>query len=156
MKDFPKLITSVLFCELIGVAGTPFTMAAIPTWYGTLTKPSFSPPNWLFGPVWTVLYFLMGISLYLIWKQGWKNKKIKKAIMFFLAQLTLNFLWSILFFGLRLPWLGMVDIVALWLLIAITIKKFYPLSKLASYLLIPYLVWVSFAAILNFAIVILN
>jgi len=155
MKNLSKLIISVIGCELVGLAGTPFTITAIPTWYATLNKPFFAPPNWLFGPAWTILYFLMGVAFYLIWKQGWK-KKTKTAGIYFLAQLGLNFIWSPIFFGLRAPLLGLVVIVAMWTLIIMTMKKFYPLSKPASYLLLPYLLWVSFATLLNTAIVVLN
>ena len=156
MKDLHKLIVSVVGCELVGIISVPFTIYAIPTWYSTLNKPLFAPPNWIFGPAWTLLYFLMGISFYFIWRQGWKKKKIKTAGIFFLAQLGLNFLWSPVFFGLRSPILGLINIVAMWILIAITMRKFYPFSKLAFYLLVPYLLWVSFATVLNAAIVILN
>lgn len=156
MKDLPKLIVSVIGCELVGFLGTPFTISSIPTWYATLNKPPFAPPNWIFGPVWTLLYFLMGVAFYLIWKQGWQKKKVKTAGTYFLAQLGFNFIWSPIFFGLRSPLLGLVTILAMWTLIVITIKKFYPLSKPAAYLLIPYLLWVSFATILNASIVILN
>lgn len=156
MKDWPKLIASVIGCELVGFLGTPFTISAIPTWYATLNKPFFAPPNWLFGPAWTLLYFLMGVAFYLIWKQGWQKKKIAIAGKYFLAQLALNFIWSPIFFGLRAPMLGLIVIVAMWALIVMTMKKFYSLSKLAFYLLVPYLLWVSFATILNAAIVVLN
>jgi translocator protein len=156
MKDLPKLIVSVISCEFVGFLGTPFTSFAIPTWYATLNKPFFAPPNWIFGPVWTLLYFLMGLAFYLIWKQGWQKKKVKDAGLFFLAQLALNFIWSPIFFGLKAPLLGLIVIIAMWVLILITMRKFYPLSKLASYLLVPYLLWVSFATLLNAAIVILN
>lgn len=156
MKDLPKLIISVVGCELAGFLGTPFTIPAISTWYATLNKPFFAPPNWIFGPVWTLLYFLMGVAFYLIWKQGWKKNKVKMAGLFFLAQLGLNFIWSPIFFGLRAPLLGLIVIVALLVLIVMTMKKFYPLSKLAFYLLVPYLLWVSFATVLNAAIVVLN
>lgn len=156
MKDSGKLIVSIVSCELVGIAATPFTVSAVTTWYPTLNKPSFSPPNWIFAPVWTILYFLMGVSLYLVWSKGLKEKKAKIALYFFGAQLFFNFLWSFLFFGLRSPILALVDIVALWILIAITIFKFFPISKTAAYLLIPYILWVSFAAFLNLSIVILN
>lgn len=156
MKDLPKLIISVVGCELVGFLGTPFTISAIPTWYSTLNKPFFAPPNWIFGPVWTLLYFLMGVAFYLIWSQSWKKKKVKTASLFFLTQLGLNFIWSPIFFGLKAPLLGLIVIVAMWTLIVMTMKKFYPLSKLAFYLLVPYLVWVSFASILNAAIMFLN
>lgn len=156
MKDLSKLFVSVISCELVGLLGTPFTFSAIPTWYATLNKPFFAPPNWIFGPVWTFLYFLMGIAFYLIWKKGLKKEKVKTAAKFFLAQLTLNFVWSPIFFGLRAPFLGLVTIVAMWVMIVMTMKKFYPLSRLAYYLLMPYLLWVSFATVLNAAIVLLN
>lgn len=156
MKNLPKLIISVVGCELVGILGSVFTVSSIPTWYATLNKPSFAPPNWIFGPVWTTLYLLMGVAFYLIWKQGWKKKKVKTAGMFFLAQLGLNFLWSPIFFGLRSPLMALVVIIAMWALIVMTMKKFYPLSRLAFYLLVPYLLWVSFATILNAAIVVLN
>lgn len=156
MKNFPKLLISVVGCELVGVLGTPFTLSAIPTWYAALNKPFFAPPNWLFGPAWTLLYFLMGVAFYLIWKQGWKKPRVKEAGLFFLAQLALNFIWSPVFFGLQAPLLGLIVIVALWLLILMTMKKFYPLSRPAFYLLVPYILWVSFATALNAAIWILN
>ena len=156
MKDLPKLIVSVIGCELVGILGTPFTASAIPSWYATLNKPVFAPPNWLFGPAWTLLYFLMGIAFYLIWKQGWGTKKAQTARRYFFIQLALNFMWSPIFFGLRSPLPGLVIIFALLVMIALTIKKFYPLSKLAAYLLFPYLLWVSFATLLNTGIVLLN
>jgi len=156
MKDLPKLIVAVIGCELVGLLGTPFTVTAIPAWYTTLNKPFFAPPNWIFGPVWTLLYFLMGISIYLIWKQGWKKKKIRIAVQFFFTQLALNFIWTPIFFGLRSPGLGLIVIVAMWIFIVLTMRKFYPLSKLAFYLLMPYLLWVSFATLLNAAILVLN
>jgi tryptophan-rich sensory protein len=156
MKNFPKLIVSVVGCELVGIVSTPFTITAISTWYIFLNKPSYSPPNWVFGPVWTILYCLMGISAFLIWQKDGKNKKGKKALSYFLLQLFFNFLWSILFFGLRNPLLGLIDIIALLITISITILAFYKTSKIAAYLLIPYLVWVSFATILNLSIVLLN
>ena len=147
---------SVIGCELVGIVGGLSTASAIPTWYATLNKPFFSPPNWVFGPVWTMLYFLMGISFYLIWKQGWKKKKNREARAYFLAQLALNFIWTPIFFGLKSPFIALFIIIALWILIVLTIKKMYPVSKTASYLLSPYLLWVSFATLLNAAIVFLN
>ncbi len=156
MKALPKLIVSVVGCELVGILGTPFTISAIPGWYATLSKPSFAPPNWIFGPAWTLLYFLMGVAFYLIWRQGWKKKPVKIAGKYFLAQLGLNFIWSPIFFGLRSPLLGLGVIVALWAMIIMTMRKFYPLSRTAFYLLIPYLLWVSFATLLNAGIVVLN
>lgn len=156
MKNLSKLVVSVVGCELVGIMGSIFTVPAIPTWYANLVKPFFAPPSWIFGPVWITLYFLMGVSFYLIWKQGWSKKNVKTAGLFFLGQLALNFMWSPIFFGLRSPLLGLLVILTMWVLIVITIKRFYPLSKWAAYLLIPYVLWVSFATILNAAIAILN
>ncbi len=156
MGKFLKLLTFILICEAVGLAATPFTIAAIPTWYATLIKPSFSPPNWIFGPVWTILYAMMGIAAYLIWEKGLRNKKVKIALTYFAIQLLFNFLWSFLFFGLHNPLLALLDIALLWIFILITTMKFYRLSKPAAYLMIPYLIWVTFASLLNLSIVRLN
>lgn len=146
---------SIVGCELVGILGSIFTFSAIPNWYATLNKPFFAPPNWIFGPVWTLLYLLMGISFYLIWKQGLKKKQ-SEAAKYFFVQLALNFIWTPIFFGLKLPLLALCVIIAMWLAILMTIQKFFPLSNWAAYLLIPYLLWVSFASLLNGAIVLLN
>lgn len=156
MNKFAKLAVCVSVCEFVGIASTPFTIAAIGGWYQTLNKPFFSPPNWIFGPVWIILYFLMGVSAFLVWEKGLKKIRVKITLYYFLAQLVLNFVWSFLFFGLHSPILGLIDIVLLWILIVLTIVKFQEVSKTASYLLLPYILWVSFAAILNFSIVIIN
>jgi tryptophan-rich sensory protein len=156
VKNTIKLAVSVVGCELVGILGAPFTVSAIPSWYTSLNKPFFTPPGWLFAPVWTLLYFLMGVSFYLIWQLGWQKKSVRTAGTLFLIQLGLNFLWSPVFFGLRSPALGLLVILPLWAMIALTIKKFYPLSKWAAYLLILYLVWVSLASALNLAIWVLN
>lgn len=140
----------------MGIIGSFITIGTINSWYKTLSKPSFNPPNWVFGPVWTILYLLMGISAYLIWQKGVNKKKVKVALSIFGLQLILNFLWSFLFFGLHSPLVSFVEIILFWIMILFTIFKFYKLSKPASYLLIPYIFWVSFAAILNLSIVILN
>lgn len=145
----PQLILSIGICLGVGIVGSVFTTSSIPTWYATLNKPSFSPPNWVFGPVWTILYILMGISLYLVWQK-------KKVPAIFWIQLILNAAWSVIFFGLKNPALALVDVVALWIGIFLTIKSFYPISKLAAYLLAPYLLWVIFASILNLSIALLN
>lgn len=150
----PQLILSISLCLGAGVFGSFFTVSSIPTWYATLNKPVFSPPNWVFGPAWTILYILMGISLYLVWTS--KGKLKQNAFNLFFAQLGLNVLWSIFFFGMKNPTLALVDIVALWIAIFLTIKSFYRINRLAGNLLIPYLLWVSFAAVLNLAIVMLN
>ena len=156
MKDFSKLTISVVGCELVGILSTPFTIASIPTWYAGLVKPSFSPPNWIFAPVWTILYFLMGVAAHLVWRGGIKKKKVKIALYYFLGQLFLNLLWSVIFFGLHQPFLAFIDIVLLLIMIVKTMREFNNISKIAMYLLIPYVLWVGFAALLNISIVILN
>lgn len=156
MKNWLKLVISIVGCELVGILGSIFTFSSIPDWYAYLNKPPFSPPNWLFGPVWTVLYLLMGISFYLIWQRGWKKKQNITARNYFLTQLGLNFIWTPIFFGLRAPLLALVVIIAMWVATVVTIQKLYPISKWAAYLLVPYLLWISFATILNMFIVVLN
>jgi len=148
------LIPSIVLPLLAGAVGSAFTTSAITTWYTTLNKPSFNPPNYLFGPVWTVLYILMGISFYLVLVSKAKSKQL--AVKLFLVQLILNTLWSLIFFGAHNPMLALFDIVVLWGAILFTIVSFYKISKPASYLLIPYILWVSFATILNLSIVLLN
>lgn len=154
IKKLPSFIAAIIICELAGIFGTIFTLSAIPTWYASLTKPFFSPPNAIFGPVWTVLYLLMGLSLAIIWNS--KGKQKKEALIIFFTQLGLNILWSMIFFGLRNPVAAFLEILLLWLAIFSTIRHFYKIAKLASYLLYPYLAWVSFAGILNLFIWLLN
>jgi tryptophan-rich sensory protein len=151
-----KLIFSILLCELVGVIGSLLTFKAIPTWYAGLVKPALNPPSWLFGPVWTVLYALMGIAAFLVWKQGWPRKEVKIALGIFGVQLVVNGIWSILFFGLHSPLLALVDILLLLVLILVTLVLFYRVSKPSAYLLVPYLCWVSFATYLNYMIYVLN
>lgn len=143
------MILTVAGCELVGIASVPFTLGAIPNWYATLNKPVFSPQNWIFGPVWTLLYAMMGVAVYLAGKD-------KQAVKLFKWQLGANFAWSLVFFGLRSPILGLVNILVLLWLIWKTTRRFYKVSKLGAYLMIPYLVWVAFATLLNLSIVILN
>jgi tryptophan-rich sensory protein len=151
-----KLLLSIAICEVAGLLSSIFTASSISTWYARLNKPSFNPPNWLFGPVWTSLYLLMGISAYLIWRDGLAERKKKKALLLFLVQLVLNAAWTPVFFGLRNPAAALVLIVLLWAAILVTILSFRKISTLAAGLLIPYILWVSFACILNAAIAILN
>ncbi|CAG0993384.1 Tryptophan-rich protein TspO [Methanosarcinales archaeon] len=151
-----KLIVSITICLFAGFLGSFFTIPAIPTWYATLTKPSFAPPNWLFFPVWTTLFVMMGISLYLVWRRGLEGQQVKNALVIFAVQLILNVLWSAAFFGLRSPLSGLIEISILWISIAFTIMIFMKISRTAGLLLIPYIIWVSFAAILNFMIWRLN
>nr|MBP9096923.1 tryptophan-rich sensory protein [Ignavibacteria bacterium] len=117
MSNITKLIISIVICQLAGVIGSFFTMDAIPVWYDTLAKPSFNPPSSVFGPVWIFLYLLMGISLFLVWKEDLKNKQVKTAFMIFMIQLVFNAAWSIVFFGMRSPVGGLIVIVILWILI---------------------------------------
>lgn len=156
MNTIIKLVLVIIACELVGIVGSLFTFSAIPNWYVYLNKPFFSPPNWVFAPVWTVLYALMGVSFFLIWKNGWKKHKARIARTHFCIQLALNFIWTPVFFGLKLPLLALVIITALWVWILVTMRAFYPISKIASLLFIPYLLWVTFATLLNASIVILN
>ncbi len=153
--DILKLVASVILCQTAGFLGSLFTTPAISTWYKTLDKPFFTPPNWIFSPVWICLFILMGISLYFVWRRP-DHLTFKPALIFFFVQLILNVLWSIAFFGLRSPLLGFVDIVLLWIAILFTIFNFFKVSNFSGVLLIPYLVWVSFAALLNFSLWILN
>lgn len=150
MNKYFRLLLSVIVCESAGLIGSVFTLRTIDTWYLTLNKPFFNPPSFIFAPVWTTLYLLMGISLYVVW--GTKKANLK----WFFIQLVLNALWSIVFFGLKNPAFAFVLVVFLWISIFLTIKDFGKLNKTASYLLYPYLAWVSFASLLNLSIVVLN
>jgi tryptophan-rich sensory protein len=154
-KDILKLAMSIVLCQLAGVAGSLFTTPAIPTWYRTLKKPFFTPPDWIFGPVWICLFILMGISLFLVWRRQ-DQPGFKLTLIFFFIQLILNILWSAAFFGLRSPLLGLIDIGLLWVAILLTIQYCLRISKVAGLLLLPYILWVSFAVVLNFALWILN
>jgi translocator protein len=186
INHFSKLIIAIAISESAGIIGSIFTAPSIPTWYAALAKPVLNPPAWIFAPVWTALFAFMGISLFLIWSSyaspahkatdeqskatdGQRKKEIKIALGVFFIQLTLNVLWSIIFFGLHDPGLAFLNIIALWIAIAGTIIAFYKISppssniwtteghgKLAAYLLLPYIIWVSFAAYLNYAIWMLN
>jgi len=151
-----KLSGAVLMSLAAGAIGSAFTVTGINSWYQYLVKPSFNPPNWVFGPVWTTLYILMGISLYLIWKDGLKKDFVKNSFLLFILNLVLNSFWSIAFFGMQNPALAFIVIILLWLVILGLIIRFYKINKLASYLLIPYILWVSFASVLNFSIWQLN
>jgi translocator protein len=149
-----KFAVSISVCEFAGIIGSVFTASTLLTWYSTLIKPDFSPPGWLFGPVWISLYFLMGISLYLIWQKKAEDKN--KSLIIFGIQLILNVFWSFLFFGLKSPLYGLINILFLLVAIGLTIAFSYRISFYAAIFLIPYLVWVCFATILNYAILSLN
>jgi tryptophan-rich sensory protein len=149
-----KLVGCIVLAELAGGIGAIFTTPAINSWYTTLVKPSFNPPNYLFAPVWTVLFALMGIALYLVWES--KNKEKTLAYTIFFSQLVLNILWSLIFFGMKATGVAFVEIIILWVAILLNIIYFWKINKYAGILLLPYILWVSFASILNYAIYSLN
>ena len=153
-KIFGGLL-AVAICELIGVAGAVFTTPAIAGWYAGLVKAPLNPPNWIFGPVWSTLFALMGVSAYLVWRRR-KELPVVWALAFFALQLALNVLWSYLFFGLHAPAFAAIEIIALWLSILWTAIEFAKISRLSAALLAPYLLWVAFAVYLNYSIVLLN
>lgn len=155
MKNILKLVISILIPLIIGFSGSFFTSSSVDFWFTTINKPSFNPPDWIFAPVWTTLYILIGLSFYLIWKKNFGEIR-KKVIAVFSLQLLFNLLWSVFFFGLRSPLLGLIDIIILLVFIIANTIIFYKISMTAGYLLIPYLLWVSFASILNFSIFLLN
>lgn len=155
MKFITPLIF-VLISQLAGVVGSFFTASKIPSWYATLNKPSFNPPGWIFGPVWITLYTMMGIASYLVWQKRGDTSLAKISLVVFFVHLVFNALWSIIFFGLQNPMLAFFEIVVLWMMIVSLIIMFYQIDKRAAYLLIPYLLWVSFASVLNFFIWRLN
>jgi benzodiazapine receptor len=154
MKSWKMLVLFILICQLAGIVGSVFTTPAIPTWYAGISKPDFTPPNWLFAPAWTTLFLLMGVALYLIWEKGFKKNRI--AVYVFAAQLILNIIWSLLFFGLQNPFFAFVEIIILWIAILATIILFCRVRKEAGIILIPYIAWVSFAALLNYSVWMLN
>ncbi|MDE1873520.1 MAG: tryptophan-rich sensory protein [Candidatus Micrarchaeota archaeon] len=149
-------IVAVAKVEIIGNIGTIFALPAIGAWYSTLIKPAFTPPAWAFGPAWLILFALMGVSLYLVWEKGTGKKRVRRALYAFGVQMALNVLWSILFFGLRSPLLGLIDILLLLVAIVFTALEFYRVDRAAAYLLIPYLLWVAFATLLNISVWLLN
>lgn len=154
-SQFMKLIVALILPLSIGAFAGMFTSEAIPGWYATLNRPSFNPPNWLFGPVWTTLYLLMGISFYLIWKQK-KSKERNFAMLVFLIQLALNFAWSFIFFYFNKIGFAFAEIILLWLSIVLMIIRFYKIKPITAYINIPYLLWVSFASMLNLSYYLLN
>ncbi len=154
--NYKRLLISLALPQLAGLIGSIFTVTAIPVWYAQLAKPAFSPPNWLFGPVWVILYLMMGISIYLVWQRLEKNKHANTTFNLFWLQLILNGVWSPLFFGLKNPGLAFFDLLVLWILVMILAVNFFRICRPAAYLLIPYWLWVSFAGALNYFIWILN
>ncbi len=153
--DVVKLIVSLAAPLLAGGGSTIWTINSIPTWYASLNKPWFTPPNAAFGPVWTILYVLMGIALFLVWRTP-RDRTRDVGIALFAAQLAVNVIWTFVFFGLENTLYGVLAIIPLWVLIAATIYQFYKVDKRASYLLVPYIVWVTIAAALNVSVYLLN
>lgn len=156
MSTTPKLLISLAAPQLAGIIGSVFTSTSLGEWYPSLVKPALNPPSWIFGPVWTTLFVLMGIAAFLVWRNGLGSKNVRIALAIFLGQLVLNTLWSVLFFGFRSPGAALIGIVFLWLAIAATIAAFAKISKTAAWLLVPYILWVSFATYLNYSIYSLN
>lgn len=151
-----KLFISILIPVLVGVVSGFFTQPGVEGWYAVANKPSFNPSNWIFAPVWTTLYILMGIALFLVWKSDAEKNIKQTAIILFGVQLALNFLWSILFFTMHQPGWALAEVIMLWLMILLTIIWFGKINSAAAWLLVPYICWVSFASVLNYSIWQLN
>ncbi len=156
IKDLAGAFIAVAICLSAGAIGSIFTTPAIPTWYAGLNKPFFNPPNWIFAPVWTTLYIMMGIAAHLVSKELKKNEEAAKGLAVFSVQLILNAVWSVVFFGAKDLFLALIVIAILWFLIALTIMQFGKVSRDAALLLYPYIVWVSFASVLNAAVWLMN
>lgn len=155
-NDLFRLILSIIICQMAGAIGSALTAGSVTEWYPTLIKPSFTPPGSIIGLIWIILFTLMGISLFLVWREAHENPAARTALFFFAVQLIVNVLWNAAFFTLRSPANGLVVIAILWTLIVITIVKFWPINKKAALLLVPYICWVSIAAYLNYLLWALN
>lgn len=157
MNKYVKILLFVVTSIAVGYLSGMATQSSVTTWFPTLIKPSFNPPSWVFAPVWSLLYTLMGVAAGLVWNRiDFEKEAVKKALVFFVIQLALNALWSILFFGIRNPFLAFIEIILLWLMIYETYVQFGKIDKIAGYLFVPYILWVSFAAVLNGSIWWLN
>lgn len=156
MKFVIRFIVCLVLVFAAALLGSLFTRNAVPNWYASLNKPVFTPPGWLFGPVWTALYVLMAVSAALVWNKGLDKPAVRVALALFVGQLILNALWTPLFFGLKMPLLAFVEIILLWIAIVLTIAAFAKVTITAALLLLPYILWTSFAAVLNFSIWLLN
>lgn len=155
--NYIKLVGCILISGSAGFIGAMFTARSVKTWYVELAKPSFNPPGWLFGPVWTVLYIMMGVALYLVWERASQEKvNVTPAVVLFVAQLACNAAWSVIFFGQRQIFPALIEIALLWVLIVLTMVYFWKVSPVAGMLLVPYLLWTSFAVVLNYSIWQLN
>ena len=155
-RNVIKFFVAVVVSQLAGAVGALFTVSSVSTWYTELTKPAFTPPGWIFGPVWTMLYLLMGVAAFLVWKEGWSRNGVRLALGLFLLQLALNALWSVIFFGRNFVVWAFIEIILLWLAILSTALSFRRISRTAFWLMLPYLLWVSFAGYLNISIWLLN
>lgn len=155
-KKILQIIGFIAICEAAGILGSFFTINAIPEWYNTLNQPSFRPPNWIFGPVWTILYALMGIAAWRIWRKSANNKQANFAVKLFFVHLFFNAIWSIVFFGYHQIGLALINILVILGMIIWLMITFWNIDRPATYLFVPYLLWVSFATVLNAAIVALN
>lgn len=163
MNNPLRLVISLGICYLVSIIGGVFTTSSVSEWYPLLNKPYFNPPNWVFGPVWFLLYTIMGIAFFIIWikksklkKNNKENKLINFAIYLFVIQLILNLFWSIIFFGFKNIFFAMIEIIILWIFILLTTIYFFKIKRIAGGLLLPYLLWVSFAVLLNIFIFLLN
>lgn len=156
MRKTFQLAAAIAVCQSAGIFGLIFTAPAIPVWYAQLSKPALTTPGWVFGPIWITLYTLMGIALYLVWQKRTKEQCNCTALQLFFFQLALHALWTYLFFGLKEPLLALIEIVILFLAVSVVMWQFWKISKPAAYVLLPYAVWIVFAAYLNFAIWQLN
>lgn len=154
--DVIGTLVAIGLCQAAGLIGSLFTTHAIDTWYASLVTPSVSPPNWVFAPVWTTLFTLMGIAAYLVWREGISKRRVQIALVVFVVQLILNLLWSVLFFGTHSLVGALIEVILLWGAILATIVSFATVSRLAAWLLVPYLLWVSFAAYLTYSFWVLN
>jgi benzodiazapine receptor len=156
MQDYLKLIISIVICQLVGFVGSLITRMSVSTWYSALHKPSFTPPDYVFAPVWIILYLLIGIAAFMVWKKGIETEKVKGALVLYCIHLAVNLMWTAIFFGLRSIQGGFIVIIILWLMIMALMIIFRKISPWSAILLIPYFIWVTFAAILNAGLMILN
>ena len=156
IREIPKWIVSIIIVYIAGAIGTLFTLKEITTWYVYLAKPEWAPPNWIVGPIWSTLYIFIGSALFLIWRKGLGRKDVQVALVVFAVQLIINVVWSLVFFGSHSIFGGLIMVILLWIAIVINIFVFYRISKSAGLLLIPYLVWVTIAAYLQYNLFVLN
>lgn len=156
LTEIPKLVVALLIPLAVGFLGAMATTPQIQTWYAALVKPLWAPPNWVFAPIWTTLFILMGLAFYLVWRQGLGRKDVRFAILIFGVQLVLNLLWSVVFFSFHSILGAFIVILILWIAILANVIAFYVISKPAGILLVPYIVWVSIASYLNYTVYLLN